>query len=411
MRLILVNNAHPQTPHVSGMRLYYFARAMSRRGHRVVLLTGAKPTGASRPENPASFAKRLLDHDWQQPFMLEIAPVTLKSLDAVRRQGLPGLLRRMVTAWHFLAHGGAFADWTQAVKPFLPELISAFKPDLVWATFGNTSNLALAQAAARLARCPWVMDIKDNWEAFVPAGLRRLMAWRFRDAAGLTANAEHHLGIARRWHQQPVSGVVYSGVADGFFHAPSLLLHSSKRYLLLVGSTYSMESLRDYLDGVSCWVKGLSPEQQAQFVLHYAGSDTARVTEAAREAGLDACVRTDMQLPLEELAKLAYGAFACSYLWASFGFHHKLLELLTVGRPVIVYPGEHEESLRLASSVETPFYVCADHVALDRSLQASWDLSKRNVPNRSVQPPWGWDDFAERLENIFITTINGMSAR
>lgn len=403
MRLLFVNHAHPNTPHVSGMRFFHFAEAMSSRGHQVVLLTSGDPQcDADPPASRGDLRGRLVDHDWGRPFLLEVRPEPLWSVDAVRGGRLPSVLRRAATAWHFVAHGGVQADWSRAVRPLLPALVATFTPDAVWGTFGNTSNLTLAQGAAGLAGCPWILDIKDNWETFVPFSLRHHMAWRFRKAAGLTSNAEHHLAIAQRWHRQRHSAVVYSGVAECMFHRPSPAPDAKRRHLLLVGGTYSADTLHRFLLGVGAWLRNAPQAAQSEFRLHYAGSDASRVLAAVRDAGLEDRTRVDAQLPLSELATLVHGAFACAYLWAPFGFHHKLLELLVAAKQVIAYPGEHAESRRLAANIDTPFHPCESEAALVDALSAAWDdRHPHPVPGRP-QPAWRWRDFAVDLEAVFL---------
>lgn len=403
MRLMFINNAHPYTPHVSGMRLFFFARAMSRFGHQVLLLTDEDPTGVTSPLRPGcGIADAISSHNWSEPFVLAVPATSMWSTEAARHGRLPIFLRKVVTAWHFIAHGGVFPDWTLAVERRLSEVLGAFSPELVWATFGNTSNLALAQAVARAVRCPWIADIKDNWETFVPAPLRQYMAWRFRDAIALSANAEHHLAIARRWHEQEMAEIVYSGVADCLFDDASGIPSTDGRYLLLLGATYSESVLDDYLLGVRQWLGNAAPAVRTEFRIRYAGSDEALVRRAILRAGLEGISQVDGQLPLDRMARLAKGAFACSYLWAPFTFHHKLLELLVAGRAVIAFPGEHDESRCLAKGISTPFYVCSDQDALCAALQASWLSDVAEGGRQRVAPAWRWGDFAEDLEALFL---------
>ena len=75
-------------------------------------------------------------------------------------------------------------------------LADAFQPDIVWTTFGSLEAVLVAKRAAARRRCPWVLDIKDNPEVFIPAGLRKVMAWRTRGCAALTANAQFTADVA-----------------------------------------------------------------------------------------------------------------------------------------------------------------------------------------------------------------------
>lgn len=405
MRLVFVNNTHPLTPHVSGMRLFHFANAMAQRGHQVVLLTGAPPNGTELGAHDAGLSARLEAHDWSQPMVLPISPLPDRFLQAIRAGRVPWLLRRAVTAWQFIVHGGVFPDWTRAAKPIASQLATLFSPHLVWATFGNTSNLTMGQTIAREAKCAWVMDAKDNWNAFTPRGLRRLMAFRLRDASGLTSNAEHHLRIARTWFGQARTKVIYSGVVDAFYASrqePKKPDQETK--ILLVGATYSKVVLGQFIAAFEQWRDGLVDGSNVR--LHYAGWDAERVLAAVESAGLSSIAVVQRQLPLPELAIQVRNAAAVCYLWAPFGFHHKLLELLMVGVPVISFPGEHPESLLLASTCATPFFPCRDVVQLTTAFDQALAFAELDA-QCSPMPRWRWSDFSVGLEAFFTATLSG----
>jgi len=403
MRLVFVNNIHPDTPHVSGTRLSYFAREMALCGHEVVLVTGVPPNGQPARGPGTTLDQQLGCHDWSRPMILGVAPRPSWSLEAIRGATVPPLLRRGLTAWNFVAHGGVFGDWTRAAAPVGARLAEVFRPDLVWATFGNTSNLALAQGIARRCGCLWVADVKDNWEAFVPVGLQRLMARRFRDAAGVTSNAAHHLDIASRWLDSSRSRVVYSGVAEEFFAADDRVTAVSGRVdLLLIGSTYSAEQLEDFLTALRGWLIRLAPEDRSRVRFVYAGSDHERVAATVSLTEWPCERRIYAHLPIADLAHLASHAFANCYLWSPSTFHHKLLELLVVGRPVVAFSGEHEESRSLASQCATPFSACENAQALQVALERAWADRDRSPTRKPSSPAWHWSDFAVGLEQFFL---------
>lgn len=401
MRLVFVNHAHPEIPHVSGMRTGYFAREMAQRGHRVVLLTCALPGSTTADPTGHDLAALLTRHDWRRPLVVAIPPIRRRSLELIRQDGLPGVLRRALTLWQFLAFGGVFADWHKAASGAIVQLAAEFKPDLAWATFGNTTNLAIAQQLGGRARCPWIMDIKDSWTAFIPRALRRPMAWRFRDAAGWTSNSRHHQDVASHWLASKRTEVIYSGVAEEFYCGPRHSPEPESRQLLLVGSIYDDARLMTYLAAVREWMEGLPDRERESVSFAYAGSDNERVVAALKAIPLPCALQILTHRSIGEFAALARASFANSYLSASFGFHHKLLELLICGRPVICYPSERAESKALASQTGTMFASCDTEAALRGALASAW--SSRESPAHSARtPPWRWADFAGNLEQFFL---------
>ena len=111
--------------------------------------------------------------------------------------------------------------------------------------------------------------------------------------------------------------------------------------------------------------------------------------------------------PIEELARRAAQSFANCYLWAPFGFHHKLLELLVAGRPVLAFPGEHAESRELAAQCTTPFFACNNPDQLKAALQQAWATRGEDKLRGELAPPWRWDEFSEGLEAYFMELTAG----
>lgn len=404
MRLVFVNHAHPDVPHVSGMRTGYFAREMVKLGHQVVLLTSTVPGSAFVDLTSRDVAKSLARQDWRRPLVVAVSPVYRRALEVIRHGTLPGVLRRAMTLWQFIAHGGVFADWHRAASDAIEQLAVEFKPDLVWGTFGNTTNLAIAQQLALGANCPWVMDIKDSWTAFIPRALRRHLARGFRDAAGWTSNSRHHQEIASRWFPSMRTEVIYSGVAEEFFVDPGVSPEHCARQLLLVGSVYDERRLTSYLSVVREWMDSLPHAERALVCFAYAGADSERVMAALESVPLPCEVRVMQYRSIADLATLARASFANSYLTASFTFHHKLLELLVCGRPLICFPSEREESKALASQVTTMFVSCDSEAAVRDALATAW--ARRDVATvRNTNPPWRWADFALKLEENFRQRI------
>ena len=404
MRLIFVNHAHPQIKHVSGMRLSHFAIALANRGHQVVIVSSALPETTSLVRTPSDLEKALEgDHRW--PLTVAVPPFRRRSLEMIRGKRIPSLARRVLTVTQFVLHGGVFEDWVSAVRPLYQTLVMTFRPDLVWGTFGNTSNLVVAQGIARASGCPWVMDIKDNWRAYLRPGLRELMANRFADASGYTANSMHHERIATRWLHQRAGRIIYSGVADQFFDLPELQA-STTHDLVLVGSIRNPETLRSLLKGIGSWAATLPSADLAMLRVVYAGSEGVLVDAMARETSLPCAVVTREYLSLGELAVTCRRAVANCYLWSPATFHHKLMELLVCGRPVISFPGEAPESFAIAVAASTRFVGCEDAESLGRALQFAWE--RRNEPPREEpKDRWSWASFSADLEDFFKQIVLG----
>src|SRR4051812_39625288 len=101
MRLVFVNHMHPDTPHVSGMRSWYFARELAKRGHKVVQICEWRD-GVTAIREPEDLAELLSAHQWEAPLVLAIRPCRRIALDCVRSSRTPVGIRKALVAWSYV---------------------------------------------------------------------------------------------------------------------------------------------------------------------------------------------------------------------------------------------------------------------------------------------------------------------
>lgn len=410
MRLVFVSDVHPDTPHISAVRLWAFARELAVRGHHVLFITQRRDATPEPAQRDSGLATRLAAHDWLQPFLHELGVPQHLSRDAPLRH-VPSFIRRMQTAWNLLVHGGPRWRWSDAVAASAQECVGAFRPDLVWTTFGHTGNAISARHLARAATCPWILDIKDNWELYIPNGLRHLMAWRTRGWAALTANAEFTRIMARKWQSQDAT-VIYSGVADEFLLAQHDTLPSHDPLAInFVGGLYDAGRTRTMLGGVADWMSQLTDAQRARVRIRYFGGDTQLFADAARDVVEARNLESHGYVGLGELAQFCRSAVANLYVRHDGGFHHKLLELLACGRPTVVYPGESGESRVLAQRTGGALVEAATRQAVAEALArlAGNPLGERRAApaHKADTFPFTWSALAADLETVFASVLEG----
>jgi hypothetical protein len=405
MSAVFINYVHPDTPHVSAMRVRYFADAMTRRGHRIILLT---PTLNGQPNTvQANEVSRVVeDHDWSRTLHLSCASRGLPF--DLRAGALAHPLRRVLTMLSLIAGGGPQADWVRGSSPYLRALAEAFCPEITWATFGNISSLVLAQTLSRLSGSPWVMDMKDNWAVFVPPILRAPVAFRFADAAGFTANSDHHSAVAKRWHKQR-NAVVHSGVAQDMIANKESVADPSTFRVTLVGSIYDKAILSTFVAHFGCWVAELSPTEREVVEFCYVGGAAHDVRIIVQAADLPCRLDIRGPIDLQELGVLCQSSAVNCYLWASFGFHHKLLELIACRRPLISFPGEHSESIALASEFGGELFPCADAQQLKSAFSSvweNWSSPPQDEPPEVACDRLTWDAMAVDLERFLFEIVD-----
>lgn len=404
MRAVLVNHLHPETKHVGAVRMREFARALAARGHSVILLTQGGETGNVGGPDPAGAAALIAGHDWSRPLMLGCPPRVSR---LPPRDSLPRPLRRGLIAWSYLVRGGVFSEWTDATRPWWPVLAEHFRPDVVWGTFGNTDCWVIAQGIARVSGCPWVADIKDSWDTFIPAPFRALLAHRFSDCALVTGLSEGHLRhTGRRFPLRRPRRAIYSGFPATLLNLPDA--EEPPRRITITGSLYADAGAEGLAEGIRLWLDEAGTEA-AGVTVTYAGGDRERMTRAAARLAGKCRLELHDFLPLEDLARLQREAFINLYArhtGSADSFHHKLMELMVAGRPAACLPAELPEAEALAAAVGGKLASCADSRLLAPALAEAW--AERMRPPRRNLPAltaFTWEGQAERLETALNEAI------
>jgi hypothetical protein len=398
MRAVFVNYCHPDTPHICGIRVPSFAKAMAQRGHQIVLITKSlteKEHGIEPSELPAAMAR----HDWRLPLHLPVTPVPDFWLARIREDKLATPLRKAVVAHYYWRRCGVFADWVEATRPYWQVLAISFKPQVTWGTFGNTDTWVVTRQIAKLASCPWVGDLKDGWEDFIPFGLRGHTSRRFRDASAFTANSEHFAAQARPWFRKNAE-VVYSGVADCFFREAPIAARDGRAFrITLTGSLYDEGVLVQFLSLVGRWARARKGQVGRLVEVIYAGADAERFRRHAQLLANDCRVAIKNYLSLEELAVLCRSASINAYLHNPKTFHHKLFELLACARPVLAFPGESEEAIRLAKAISAPLLAPRSPEELEGELDRAVNGESRVIAdNERLWQQLSWQAQSANLE-------------
>lgn len=403
---VLINHCHPDTPHVCATRMTRFAEALAGLGHRIVLLTETL-SADDPPPVVDSLAADLDAHDWSRPFVIACPPRGHALIRRARVGELPAGLRQAVVLGGYLFQGGMFADWGAGAAPALPELARRFRPDIVWATFGNTEAWNIARRLAALAGCPWVADLKDNWSAFLPSGLADLVSRRYRDAALMTVFSLNHCDEADRWFPQTKT-VVYSGF-DKLAADRGVEPACGRPFrMTLTGSVYDPQALEAFVDGLYGW---LTARGRGEVVFSYAGHDGAAVSAAT--ARLDGLCRRDIHayMPLEKLVVLQCTSTVNLYIRnPRCLFHHKVLELFAAGRSVLSFPGESREVVNLAREVSAGLFSCESGEAVAEAL----DIIDDNPPPPPISErlqAYSWAGQGRNLADVFDRVIGAGERR
>jgi len=357
LRLLLISGTHPDAAHISGVRAARFAAELARAGHQCVLLCpplpGAAPTGALG-----------LSRDWSTPLVVAAALPDAPP----RRFGSLGTMANL------LRFGGNRTDLARGLRTAGDSLIKAFGPQAMWCTFGNLETVVATRALGRHHGIPWLFDVKDNADLYLPRSLRPILARRLHGWSALQANSRLHADAAERWLGARPE-IVYSGVDSVFFESRPAD-PARRAYVTLVGGLYFQDKLDTFVDGVAAYNRS----GHAPLGIVHLGSQQAMLERSAARHGGAVPVESPGYVGPAEMAGMCQGAVANAYVFHGQTFHHKTFELFACRRPVIAFGGELPESIEQAERLGAHLAAPSDVPGVVAALQSAAALSAEPFP-------------------------------
>ena len=403
MKAVFINHCHPDMPHICATRVREFAQAMAGRGHEIILLTETLD-GSSSDITPSQVVEQIETHDFSGPFNLACPPSEHRAIEWLRCGALPWGIRQSVIVWYFAKYQGVVTNWRHGCEPFLDAVVAGFKPDIAWASFGNTDCWNIAKDLAAAACCPWVADIKDPWGLFVPRLFRQKLAQHYNDAAAMTCFSDMHNNEARQWFGTSKS-TIYSGFKNSVL-TTSPRPDSNDLQILLTGAIYDESALNQLSSGIVQWINGLDESCRKRVKFLYAGSEGAAVQNATMKLRTVCLVDNLGYLPLDRLQTLQRQSLVNAYIKSERTFHHKLIELMGAQRPILTFPKEIQESKSIAKSVGIPLYACQTVQDVAGSLESCRRENSQPIINNGVLETYSWESQAIHLENVLLKAIN-----
>lgn len=404
MNILMVNPVHPSTPHISAVRAWRFAQELARRGHRTVLLTGS-PVGQVDADMPV-----LETHDWRKPVVCSL-PLPTDGQSPLR---MPRWLNRARTAACMVRDGGRRGSWVTSAVEHVVRINDAFRPTVVWCTLGSLEAAFVSKRVAARANCPWVLDVKDMWEFVVPRGLRRMMAWRTRGWAAATANARTTAEAVAKW-LGVVPSVIYSGIDDRYFPDEGAAPTPTQEFAVnLIGSIYFPSRLSAFVEGLADWMESMSEASRGLVRVRYLGSDETLVRAATLKYRGKIPIETMGFVSVDEVARRCKVAAMNAYIGYPGAFHHKLLELLACGRPVMAVGSETAEAEQLARETHATLSIAPDANAVRATVQSAferWTDRSFAVASGARLRQFDWPTQALALERALTAVIGPRAPR
>ena len=377
-----------------------FATALSKRGHEIILFTETLDSSLTS-EPVQKTGARLKKHSFDKPLYIAAAPVGFPLLKFLRHGRLPWGLRQLIIFWYFWRHQGVFTDWRKSSQPYLKLIADEFRPDIIWSTFGGSDCWNIARDLSGMAGCPWVADIKDNWDIFIPGPFKLPLAQIYTDAVALTTFSDFHRTRSTPFFTME-KFTLYSGL-DTHVMASTPIQDGDLFQISLIGSVYNRTHLETVLQTIETWtIAEAFTGKRVQLV--YAGTAKTEVETILDRLNPSFEVALRSYLNQEDYYSLLKSSHVNMYIRNEKAFHHKVFELMAARRTVICYPAETDEVMREAKERQSPYHSCESADDILRALIAASAGQEPASDDHIIQ--LDWTARAVSLERVLLSHIS-----
>lgn len=391
MNFVFINYVHPCSGSVSAKRLYSFAKESCAQDHKVIFICTGDHTAPDIYHEEVT-KQRFEKWNGKEPFIISVPDTN------VYFQKLHPVVNKIRIAYNYLIHRRLFPRWEEGSIAIRKFILENYQVDMVYATFGDTTTIKIAKHLAKDANASYVMDIKDPWNIFIPAIFQRWIARYFNDVSAITANSDFTWGNSKKSFRNKAAHIIYSGVdAPIKFNSDFVLKNAGSKYIFLSGSIYDKVLLTELVQVLTNW-ETQYPGRNELITFVYAGVNASIVEEYRVELEKKYRVQIFDQLSEELYYSLCAYSSLNMYIKSPRTFHHKLIDLLVFNKPLMAYPSEDAEGLKIVEG-ESGNLISTEEL---RAFLNTLSLSESQLRIESLYSNYSWRVQTTQLLNVLL---------
>jgi len=213
----------------------------------------------------------------------------------------------------------------------------------------------------------------------------------------MTSFSESHLAEANLWFMQKKTAI-YSGFDDVILDADVPVLNDIFE-ILLTGSVYGEDDFLMFICGLEHWLQSRNSKKVVRFI--YAGNDHQRVRAGVKKLSSHCEIDIKGFLDIEDLLVTQRRAAVNAYirLPSRFHFHHKAIELIAAQKPILCFPIEIDEVIKIIRQVDGVLYSCGSIEDISAGFEAAY-VRQGRIKSNSNLSQFSWQGQARALESI-----------
>ena len=379
MNLIVINYCHPKAKHICGQRAFNFSKELSKKNHKVCLLTSDFDVKKSKKIN--IYNKNFI-HFVYKCFENKKNQIINKN----------NFLNKIRIVYNFLFKSGQKHKWVEGIdEKFYRFIKYKFKPNYIIAIYSPIDCAYIGTKISHLTNAELILDIKDDFVKSNGLFFSLFFLNKYRFIKKFSFLSEKY---KKEFHKLSNKGdlIIRSGLNNNFLKNLNRNTHKVDIQINIIGSIYYENCLNNLLNILN----NFSLKVNKKIKVVYLGNNFSCFKEFLNKK-LNIKIFNKGMVRYKKYFEEINNADLNCYINNKKTFHTKFYELISLGKPILSYPFFNYEEKKISKKYSIPFFSGNNQNELNKILNDI--LIKKKFKNGKYII--SWKDETNKFEKLF----------
>ncbi len=380
MNIIVINYCHPKAKHICGQRALNFSTELSKKNHKVCLLTSDFNVKKSKKIN--IYNKNLI-HFAYKSFEYK------KNLKIIKKN----FLNKINIFFNFLFRSGQKHKWIEGIdKKFYTFIKYKFKPNYIIAIYSPIDCVYLGAKISQLTNAELILDIKDPFVENNGLFFSLYFLYKYRFIKKITFLSKKYKKEFNKLSNKSAL-IIRSGLKYKFLKNLSRKTHKVGIQINIVGSIYHENYLNDFLHILD----NFSLKINKKIKVVYLGNNFSFFKQFLKKKINIEILNKGMVNYKRYFEEINNADLNC-YINHKKTFHTKFYELISLGKPILSYPFSNYEEKEIAKKYSIPFFFGNNNKGLLNKILVDILIKKKFKKGKYIID---WKNEINKFEKLF----------
>ena len=379
MNIIVINYCHPKAKHICGQRALNFSKELSKKNHKVCLITSDFNVKKSKKIN--IYNKNFIHFAY-------------KSSENKKNQRIikNNFLNKIYIVFNFLFKSGQKYKWIEDIdEKFYRFIKYKFKPNYIIAIYSPIDCVYLGAKISQLTNAELILDIKDPFVESNGLFFSLFFLNKYRFVKKFSFLSKKYKDEFNKLTNKG-NLIIRSGLNNNFLNNITTNSHKVDIQINIIGSIYHQDYLNDLLNILN----NFSLRINKKIKVVYLGNNFSSFKEFLKNKINIKILNKGMVSYKKYFDEIKNADLNC-YINHKKTFHTKFYELISLGKPILSYPFSNYEEKEIVKKYSIPFFSGNNTNVLNKILDDVL-IKKKFKKGKYVI---NWKDETNKFEKLF----------